>query len=116
MFQGMGWVVGSASLLLLISAGLHLFVQQTLWHRSVATVLLALALAFWAFVLGLGIILFRAVWGLVAWRRRWVKRAAMNRYSSAPQVLEHGVTPIVPSRSSTSSVDRTNVPSSTRVA
>src|SRR2546422_9174781 len=55
-FQRTGWVVGSASLLLLISAGLELFVQQTLGHSSVGTVILALFLAFWSYVLGLGLL------------------------------------------------------------
>jgi hypothetical protein len=51
-FQWTGWVVGSASLLLLISAGLELFVQRTLGHSSVATVTLDLFLAFWTYVPG----------------------------------------------------------------
>jgi hypothetical protein len=77
------WGVGSASLLLLISAGLELFVQQTLGHNSVATVLLALSLAFWSYVLGLGILLSLAMWWLVEWRRVRVKRAAMSSDTSA---------------------------------
>jgi hypothetical protein len=68
-FQWTGWGVGGASLLLLISAGLELFVQQTLGHNSVATVILALFLALWSYVLGLGVFLVLAMWCLVEWRR-----------------------------------------------
>lgn len=77
-FTWMEWVVGGVSLLLLLSAGLELFVQQTLGHHSVATVILALYLAFWFDVLGLGILLFLAVWWLVEWGRVSVKRAGMS--------------------------------------
>ena len=110
-FQGMGWVVGSVSLLLLISAGLELFVQQTLGHNSVATIILALFLAFWSYVLGLVGLLFLSVRWLVSWRRLWVKPAAMSRYSPAEsrsrrleklelrdhQFIEKGMAPVVPS-------------------
>ena len=130
-FQRTGWIVGSASLLLLISAGLELFVQQTLEHNSVATVLLALYLALWSYVLGLGILLFLAMWCLVEWRRVRVKRAAMSNDSSAgprsrhleqpelrdPQYIQQGVAPVVPSRSSRESDDSRNETNNrTRVA
>jgi membrane protein implicated in regulation of membrane protease activity len=130
-FQWTGWIVGSASLLLLISAGLELFVQQTLGHNSVATVILALLLALWSYVLGLGILLVLAVWCLVAWRRVRVKRAAMSSDASAgprsrhleqpelrePQSLQQRVAPVVPSRSSRDSDDRRNETNNrTRVA
>jgi hypothetical protein len=130
-FQRTGWIIGSASLLLLISAGLELFVQQTLGHNSVATVILALLLALWSYVLGLGILLVLAVWCLVAWRRVRVKRAAMSSDSSAgprsrhlekpelrdPQSLQQGVAPVVPSRSSRDSDDgRNETNNRTRVA
>ena len=129
-FQRTGWIVGSASLLLLISAGLELFVQQTLGHNSVATVILALLLALWSYVLGLGILLVLAVWCLVAWRRVRVKRAAMSSDSSAGprsrhleqpelrdlQYLQQGVAPVAPSRSSRESDDGNETSSLTRVA
>jgi len=129
-FQWTGWVVGGASLLLLISAGLELFVQQTLEHNSVATVILALLLALWSYVLGLGMLLVLAVWCLVAWRRVPVKRAAMSSDSSAgprsrhletpelrdPQYLQQGVAPVVPSRSSRESDDGNETTNRTRVA
>ena len=129
-FQGMGWVAGIASLLLFISAGLELFVQQTLGHNSVATVLQALYLAFWSYVLGLGVLLFLAVQWLVEWRRVRVKRAAMSRDAHAgprsrrlekpemegPLSFQQGVAPVVPSRSSRDSDDGNKTTNRTRVA
>ncbi len=130
-FQRMGRVVGSVSLLLLISAGgLELFAQQTLGQVSVATILLTLFLAFWSYVLGLVGLLFLSVQWLVSWRRVRVKRAAMSRYSPAeprsrrleqpelenPQSLQQGMAPAVPTRSSTESDNRIKATSPSRVA
>ena len=130
-FQRMGWVVGSVSLLLLISAGgLELFAQQTLGQTSVATILLTLFLAFWSYVLGLVGLLFLSVRWLVSWRRGQVRRAGMNRYSPAepmsrrleqpelenPQSLQQGMAPAVPTRSSTESDNRIKATSPSRVA
>jgi hypothetical protein len=125
-----GWIVGSASLLLLISAGLELFVQQTLGHNDVATVILALLLALWSYVLGLGVFLVLAVWCLVEWRRVRVKRAAMSSDASAgprsrhleqpelrdPQYLQQGVAPVAPSRSSRESDEGNETNNRTRAA
>ncbi len=130
-FQRMGRVVGSVSLLLLISAGgLELFAQQTLGQVSVATILLTLFLAFWSYVLGLVGLLFLSVRWLVSWRRVQVKRAGMSRYSLAeprsrrleqpelesPQFLQQSMARVVPTRSSTESDDRNKATSPSRVA
>lgn len=88
-FPWMGWVVAGVILLLLLSAGLELFVQQTLGHHSVASVILALYLAFWSDVLGLGILLFLAVWWIVEWRRVSIKRAAMSSEVSTGPRSQH---------------------------
>lgn len=82
-FQWTVWVVGGASLLFFISAGLELFVQRTLGHSSVAIVILDLFLAFWSYVLGLGLLLFLSVWCLVRWHRERVTRLAISRYAPA---------------------------------
>src|SRR6266850_1466180 len=124
-YQGIGWVVGIASLLLLISAGLELFVQQTLGHSSVGTVILALFLAFWSYVLGLGLLLFLSVRWLVR-----AARAAVSRYAPAEprsrrlekpeleahQYLEHGVATSVPIRSTRAGDNENETNSLTRVA
>ncbi|MGH7229019.1 MAG: hypothetical protein ACREIH_07350 [Nitrospiraceae bacterium] len=130
-FQGAGWVVGSVSLVLIISAGgLELLAQQTLGQASVAAILLTLFLAFWSYVLGLVGLLFLSVRWLVSWRRVRVKRAALSRYAHAelrsrrlvepepanPQFLQQGVAPNVPSRSSRDTDDRNEVASPSRVA
>lgn len=129
-FQGMGWVAGIASLLLLIGAGLELFVQQTLGHSSVATVLLALFLAFWSYALGLGLLLFLSVRWLVRWWLVRVTRAAVSRDAPVtprsrrlekPELegalsFRQGVAPVVPSRSPKESVDENEPNNLTRVA
>jgi len=127
----MGWVVGSVSLVLLVSAvGLALFARQALGQVSVATIILPLYLASWSYVLGLVGLLFLSVRWLVSWRRLWVKPAAMSRYSPAEsrsrrleklelrdhQFIEKGIAPVVPSRSSRESDDRNKATSPSRVA
>ena len=123
--QGIGWVVGSVSLVLLVSAeALTLFTRQALGQVSVATILLALYLASRSYVLGLVGLLFLSVRWLVSWRRLWVKPAAMSRYSPAEsrsrrleklelrdhQFIEKGMAPVVPSRSSGENDDRNKAP------
>jgi hypothetical protein len=88
-FSWTGWVVGGASPLLLFSAGLELLVRQTLGYHSVATVILAHYLAFWSYVLGLGVLLFFAVWWLVEGGRARVKQAAMSSDASAGPRSQH---------------------------
>lgn len=83
MCEGLGWMVGSISLLFLLSAGLELFVRQGFRQLSVATFLLVLSLAFWSFVLSLGILLSFSVWWFVKWRRGLAKRAVMGRQFDA---------------------------------
>jgi hypothetical protein len=88
-FSWVGWDVGGASLLLLFSVGLELLVRQTLGYHSVATVILAHYLAFWSYVLGLGVLLFFAVWWLVEWGRARVKQAAMSSDASTGPRRQH---------------------------
>ena len=130
-FQGMGWIVGSVSLVLLVSAvGPALFARQALGQVSVATIILALYLASWSYVLGLVGLLFLSVRWLVSWRRLWMKPAAMSRYSPAEsrsrrleklelrdhQFIEKGMAPVVPSRSSRENDDRNKATSPSKVA
>jgi hypothetical protein len=129
-FQGMGWMIGTVSTLFLISAGLELFVRQAFRQVSIATVLLALSLASWSYVLGLVGLIFLTVWWLVKlWHVR-VKRVVMSRNSSAgsrsghfekpelrdSQYPQRGMAPTVPSRSSGESNDGNVTSSLTRVA
>ncbi len=67
--QGIGWVVGSVSLALLVSAvALALFARQTHGQVSAATIILALYLGSWSYILGLVGLFFLAVWWLGEWR------------------------------------------------
>lgn len=82
-FQGMGWMIGSVSLLFLISVGLELFVRQAFRQANIATILLALSLASWSYVLGLVGMIFLTVWWFLRWRSVRIKRAVMREYPPA---------------------------------
>ncbi len=128
-FQGMGWVAGSASALLLISDGLALLAQQAHEQVNVTILFLALYLAPWLYVLGIVGLLFLSVWWSVRWLRGLVKPGAVSRYFAGPrrrhletperegpQFLQQGVAPVAPSRSSRDSDDGNKTNNRTRVA
>lgn len=56
------WVVASATALVIIGVGLNIVVTQTLESFSPATVILALYLGFWAFVLGNIALILSSIW------------------------------------------------------
>ena len=56
------WVVESAVALIIVGAGLNLFVMQTLGSFDAASVILALFLGFWAFVLGNTVVFLSSIW------------------------------------------------------
>ena len=104
-FQRAAWVV--VSLLLLISAGLPLFAWQALGQVCAATILLALYLAMWSYVMSLVGLVFFSVRCLMNWRRMRLTRASMSLRNEGleepepegTQSLGHDdVSPIVPSR------------------
>ena len=129
-FQRSRWVVGSISLLLLISAGLALFAQYALGQASVATILLALYLASLLYVVGLAGLVVLTVWWLMNRRRVPVTQAAMSRYSPAeprsrgldkpqledPQFPQQSVAPVVPSLLPSDRDDRNKATTPSRVA
>ena len=129
-FQRSRWVVGSISLLLLISAGLALFAQYALGQASAATILLALYLASLLYVVGLAGLVVLTVWWLTNRRRVRVTQAAMSRYSPAeprsrgldkpqledPQFPQQGVAPVVPSLLPSDRDDRNKATTPSRVA
>jgi hypothetical protein len=110
-----GWPVSTVGLLLLISAGLELLAHQVFGQTDVDTLLWALSLGFWTYVLGFAGFLILSVQWLVDWRRVGVSRMAMNPSSvtesnrrrfeeseleDLPQLVEQGVTSTIPGRSS----------------
>lgn len=124
-----GWIIGSAAVLLLLSAGgLTLLAQHALEQGNVASVLLALHLASWSYVLGIVGLVLVPVLELI--ERFRVKRAAMSRYSPAeprrrdfeqPEMegtpsLQRDVVSVALSRLSRQSDDRHKATSSTKVA
>jgi hypothetical protein len=56
------WVVASATALVILGVGLNIVVTQTLESFSPATVILALYVGFWAFVLGNTALILSAIW------------------------------------------------------
>lgn len=110
-----GWLAGTVGLLLLISAGLELLAHQVFGQTDVDTLLWALSLGFWTYVLGFAGFLILSVRWLVDWWRVGASRKAMNQSSiteskrgrfdereleNLPHILEQGVFATTPGRSS----------------
>jgi hypothetical protein len=55
-------IIASATALVITSVGLNIVVTQTLGSFSAASVLLALYLAFWTFVLGSAVLIALSIW------------------------------------------------------
>lgn len=129
--QSSEWVLGGTVALPLISAGgLALLAQHAREQANVTTLLLAIHLGFWSYVLGLIGLFLSLAWWLVSRRRFQVARSARSRYSPAeptrrhlatfkPEhsyVLQQGLAPIAPGRSSMEIEDKDRSNSRTRVA
>lgn len=126
--QTRGWIIGSAAVLLLLSAGgLTLLAQHAREQGNVAMVLLALHLASWSYVLGIVGLVLIPVLEFMGWFH--AKRAAMSRYSSVelrhrdlkkPEMegppLHLDRDSVVPSGLSRHSAGRNKAKSSTKVA
>jgi hypothetical protein len=68
-FSRIGWIAVAVGGLLFISLGLELLAHQAFGQTDVATLLLALYLAFWSSVLGIAGFLVLSILWFVAWRR-----------------------------------------------
>ncbi len=126
-----GWLTGIVGGLLLVSLGLEFFSHQVFGQTDVSTMLWALYLGFWSFVLDTTGFLFLAVQWLVEWRRVQTNPGTMNRLSSTESMsshiekteletvfptLQHGVTSVVPGRPLLERHDRTELDGQLRVA
>ena len=65
------WVIESGAALVVVAVGLNVLVMKTLGSFDAASVILALFLAFWAFVLGNTVLFLSSIW--VFMRRRELK-------------------------------------------
>ena len=74
-----------AAALVMISAGLNLFVMQTLGSFDAAAVILALFVGFWAFVLGTVLLVVSSSWLLF---RRKIVFAGSLRGQAAPRLIQ----------------------------
>lgn len=109
-FQGIRWVAGNVSLLLLLTAGLQLFAHQTLRHSSAATIILALVLATWSYVLGLGLVLFLSVGWLIEWLHKGSADALVTMGERVQKVAWGGsIFPMVPGHLPAFTKDRMSI-------
>ncbi|HET9313505.1 MAG TPA: hypothetical protein VFO04_05840 [Nitrospira sp.] len=74
-----------AAALVMISAGLNLFVMQTLGSFDAAAVILALFVGFWAFVLGTVLLVVSSSWLFL--RRKFVF-AVSSRALAVPRLIQ----------------------------
>ena len=74
-----------AAALVMIGAGLNLFVMQTLGSFDAAAVILALLVGFWAFVLGTVLLVVSSSWLL--FRRKFVFAGSL-RGLAAPRLIQ----------------------------
>ncbi len=126
-----GWRAGAVGILLLISAGLELLAHQVFGQTDVDTLLWALSLGFWTYILGFSGFLILSVQWFVRRRRVGTSQTAMNQSSCTqpkhrrfeehelkglPHILEQGMTPVDPGRSSWNDNDENEANSQTGVA
>ena len=111
--QRIGWLAGTVGTLLLTSAGLELLAHQMFGQTDVDTLLWALYLGFWTYVLSIVGFLILSIRWLMDWRLVRANRVAMNRLfpteskrrhlekleQEHPQFLQEGVASVTPSRS-----------------
>ena len=72
-------MIGTVSILFLMSAGLELFVRQAFRQADITTVLLALALAAWSSVLGIVGLVLLSFWWVVRQVREPINKATLAR-------------------------------------
>lgn len=84
-----GWLTGLVGGLLLISLGLELLANQVFGHTDVGTLLWALYLGFWSFVLGTtGFLLLAGQW-LVEWQHVGRNKIPMDIQKGSSQPLSN---------------------------
>ena len=71
------WVIESGAVLILIGVALNFLVMQTLGSFDAASVILALFLGFWAFILGNSVLFFSSIWFFM--RKRAVSAVTPTR-------------------------------------
>lgn len=122
----LGWLAGTVGGLLLVSAGLELLAHQMFGQTDVDTLLWALYVGFWIYVLGVASMLVLSVRWLAEWRRDRAYRKDLSRLSpvemicrhpahARPQVLQQNVAPKAPNRSSLETDEGHKVGRRTRV-
>ncbi|MCS6304259.1 MAG: hypothetical protein H8K07_11425 [Nitrospira sp.] len=129
--QHIGWPTGIVGGLLLVSFGLELLARQVFGQTDVATLLWALYVGFWTFVLGTtGFLLLATQW-VIEWRHLRAGPAAMNQLFSVESkssrfekpeleavfpIRQQSMTSVIHGRSSLEGHDRNEVGDRTKVA
>jgi hypothetical protein len=87
------WALESGAVLIIVGVGLNVLVMETLGSFDAASVILALFLGFWAFVLGNSVLFFSSMWLFL--KRREMSgepaplQAGREKQSSVLQHLRH---------------------------
>ena len=83
------WLTGIIGGLLLVSLGLELLARQVFGHTDVGTLLWALYVGFWSFILGAtGVLLLAGQW-LIEWRHIGRNKNTMNGLGGFSQPLSN---------------------------
>lgn len=96
--QDIWWLPGIVGGLLLISLGLELLAHQVFGQTDIGTLLWALYVSFWSFVVGVAGFLFLAARWLIQWRHDRANPVTMNRLfairlSLHEELPRHGTQP-----------------------
>lgn len=84
------WALESGAVLIVVGVGLNVLVMQTLGSFDAASVILALFLGFWAFVLGNSVLFFSSIWLFMKKREMSVEPATVQAVrEKQPILLQH---------------------------
>ena len=85
------WALESGAVLIVVGVGLNVLVMQTLGSFDAASVILALFLGFWAFVLGNSVLFFSSIWLFMRRREVSAQPATVQTVrENQPIVLQPG--------------------------
>ena len=81
------WALESGAVLIVVGVGLNVLVMQTLGSFDAASVILALFLGFWAFVLGNSVLFFSSIWLFISKREMSAKPATVQAVREKQPIL-----------------------------
>jgi hypothetical protein len=81
------WALESGAVLIGVGVGLNILVMQTLGSFDAASVILALFLGFWAFVLGNSVLFFSSIWLFMRKREMSAESATVQAVREKQPIL-----------------------------